>query len=589
MVKNAKRAEKRFAHPRALALVLVLLTGCTLFDLAGEASSDTDGSSPEAPSSLSPTVVFFEDERFVVPVSGRLTSRPGEVISGSYSLRGSWTGSGDYHPYLYTDCSKLPLTPGGRYRLRFDYRMLSLPDRGFETIFYSPTAGALDQWLPGSLLTATGDRSGTATLECQLGNFSDYQIRWNVVGTGSVSVDNIRLEKITNQGSSLVAEANIEATSAAIRVTRESIGAKLKNRHTVPVFYPWARAFGGERSDTPSTPYGLLWTGEGISRDLESAVPEIGPSDRFRMNTDPDTLYLMSLDWHYWAPGWRTLSKDSKFYLDEIYEFHVGSEYAETLMINFEHPDWPGLMGQKAANYRQAGYDGIMLDWWHDGAGNNRRSPEAVQKARLAILRAMREKAGDAFILLGNVNWNVDDPTSQYLSGVFLELWKSQTETGYAVTIADEGAHGGTPSIERMENVLLYWDGALQWPRIVAFEPWKITQGDFVASRDTPENRKLAALFAAMGCVIPENGYVLYADNNDDWSGGDHQHAWYDCYRIDLGKPVSGMNRVAEGVAWREYEKGYIAYNRTESSIDTPISGDRRLVLGPLEGIFVKE
>lgn len=587
---NVPSAAATAAAAASLAFA-IFLSGCAGFDRGGrESSTPADPFPAEAlAASLSPSVVLLEDERFIVPPSGALTSSPGEVLSGSWSVKGSWSGAGDYHPYLYTDCSVLPLAPGATYRLSFDYRMLSLPDRGFETIFYSPTAGSLGQWLGGSVLQASDSPSGTVTLECTLGNYSDYQIRWNIVGTGSIAVDNIRIEEIKDDAGSLVAEADLEATVATIDVNRETISAKLENRRTVPVFYPWGRAFSGERSDTHSTPYGLLWTGEGISRDLESAVPEIGPTDRFLMNSDADTLYLISLEWHYWAQGWRTLSKDSKFYLDEIYEYHVGSEYAPTLMINFEHEEWPAVMARKAANYRKAGYDGIMLDWWHDGAGNNRRSPEAVQKARLAIIRAMRESAGDSFILLGNVNWSVDDPTSQYLSGVFLELWKEKPGKGYAVSIADESAEGWNPSIERMEEVLLYWDGALQWPKIVAFEPWKITEGDYIASRDSPENRKLAALFAAMGCVIPENGYVLYADNNGDWTGGDHQHAWYDCYRIDLGKPVSRMNRVAEGIAWREYEKGYIAYNRTESPIDVQIAGGRRLVLAPLEGIFVKE
>lgn len=534
--------------------------------------------------------MFFDDDRFILTPSSSFSSKRGEVVSGTYSLKGSWSGDGSYHPYLYTDCTALQLKPGGTYRLTFKYRVLKTPDRGFETIFYSPTAAARDQWLPSCEIAPSAPRSGTAELTVTLYDFNDYEIRWNIIGTGAISIDSIKLEELINGKARLVMSVDLEPITADIKVTHKTIETKVKNRRTVPVFYPWGQAFSAWRSDTPERPYGLLWTGEGLPRDLESTIPELGPRERYRMVGDTDTLYLISLEWHYWSPTWQTLSKDSKFYLDEVFQYHVGSEYAHTLVINFEHPEWAELMAKKAENYRKTGYDGLMLDWWHDGAGNG-RSEERVQEARLRIIKAMRERAGDDFILLGNVNWGMDDPTAPYLSGVFLELWKPQIDWGYAVTIADEASAGGVGSIERMEQVLMYWDEHLAWPRIIAFEPWKITMGNYITDRESEENKKLAKLFAAMGCVIPENGYVLYADNNDDWNGGDHQHAYYDFYRIDLGEPVSLMNPVEgmEGVAWREYEKGYIAYNRTESKVDVMIAGNRRLVLEPLEGIFVKE
>lgn len=577
-------------HAMAAAAVLTLaLCGCAGFD-GNDAGATLQNA--DAGFEVDERVIYLDDARFVTTAESVLTDAPAEVLSGSWSLKGEWTGAGDYHAFLYTDRTVLPLKAGATYRLTFDYRMLTLPDRGFETIFYSPTAGNLSQWLSGSLLTETDSPSGTAMLEATLLDYPDYQIRWNIVGNGAIAIDNIRVEELIGGAAATVAvsvaEVDLEATEAVTGVTRETIQAKLEHRATIPVFYPWGRGFGPESSDADSTPYGLLWTGEGIARDLESTRPELGTRDRVLMHADPDTLRLISLDWHYWSPAWRTLSRNSPFYLDEIYDFHVGSEYARTLMINFEHRDWPALMGKKAENYRKTGYDGVMLDWWHDGAGNG-RSPERVQKARLAILKAMREGGGESFILLGNVNWSMDDPTSKYLSGVFLELWKSKPGHSYALTYGDESDTDWNPSIERMEDVLRYWDGALQWPRIVAMEPWKVTAGDYVASRDSAENLAYAKLFAAMACVIPENGYFLYADNNDDWDGGDHQHSYYDFYRTDLGRPVSRMNEAKEGVAWREYEKGYIAYNRTAEAVDMPISGGRRLVLAPLEGIFVEE
>jgi hypothetical protein len=269
-----------------------------------------------------------------------------------------------------------------------------------------------------------------------------------------------------------------------------------------------------------------------------------------------------------------------------VFGHHVDSEYGHTLVINFEHPEWSGVLAEKALNFKKAGYDGIILDWWHNYAGNG-RSPQRVEAARLAIAKAIREKVGDDFILMGNVNDNSNDPTAQYLSGVFMELWKVYPKLGYTVWQRDEHWATFNLSIERMEDLLKYWDENLHPPKIIAFEPWKITTGDHVTDRYTEENIAYAKLFTAMAMVIPENGYILYADNNDDWDGGDHQHAYYDFYLTDFGKPISGMIEVVEGVAYKQFERGIIAYNRTLSEVIVTLPSGREFTIGPIEGLFL--
>ena len=67
-----------------------------------------------------------------------------------------------------------------------------------------------------------------------------------------------------------------------------------------------------------------------------------------------------------------------------------------------------------------------------------------------------------------------------------------------------------------MEERIKHWDSVFQWPKDITFEPWEIAAEDYVVDRHSPENPRYAKLFAAVACVIPENGYNLYADNNDD-------------------------------------------------------------------------
>ena len=91
-----------------------------------------------------------------------------------------------------------------------------------------------------------------------------------------------------------------------------------------------------------------------------------------------------------------------------------------------------------------------------------------------------------------------------------------------------------------------------------------------------------------MACVIPDNGYFLYADNNGDTELSDHEHAYYDFYKTDLGKAVSGMRKIKEGVSYKLYQKGIIAYNRTGKEESFNLDDGTKINLNPLEGLFLK-
>ena len=103
--------------------------------------------------------------------------------------------------------------------------------------------------------------------------------------------------------------------------------------------------------------------------------------------------------------------------------------------------------------------------------------------------------------------------------------------------------------------------------------------------RNNSTNRQYAKLFTAMALVIPKNGYILYADNNPDWPGGDHQHHYFDFYKTNLGKPNGNMVEVRDGLANKQFENGFAAYNRTASSQSFDVDGTS-YTLGSLEGLL---
>ena len=90
-----------------------------------------------------------------------------------------------------------------------------------------------------------------------------------------------------------------------------------------------------------------------------------------------------------------------------------------------------------------------------------------------------------------------------------------------------------------------------------------------------------------MAMVIPENGYILYGDNNTDNLNHDHYHEYYDFYKIDLGKPTSLKTEIVDGLAFKLHEKGVIVYNITKNNY--LIKFDKKEVLvKSFEGVFEK-
>lgn len=142
---------------------------------------------------------------FIIDAAGSLTTEVGEVVAGVQSIKGSYTGSEAYTPYLHTDTSVLPLSANATYQITFAYRILSKPSSGFEVLFYSPTGGALGSFLNSTVVTGNSGDSGSASLTTTMGNFSDYQARWNVIGTGAIAIDEIKIVNLST-GSTVIYE-----------------------------------------------------------------------------------------------------------------------------------------------------------------------------------------------------------------------------------------------------------------------------------------------------------------------------------------------------------------------------------------------
>ena len=133
----------------------------------------------------------------LLETAGSITSNPAEVVSGTRSIKGSYSGTGSFTPYLRSDPARLPLQRNQTYRVTFRYKVLSRPDRGFEVLFFSPTAGQQNNFLPSQTVGGAEGTTGSVTLTNTLNPFDDYQVRWTVNGTGAIAIDDIQLTNVT--------------------------------------------------------------------------------------------------------------------------------------------------------------------------------------------------------------------------------------------------------------------------------------------------------------------------------------------------------------------------------------------------------
>jgi outer membrane protein TolC len=58
-------------------------------------------------------------------------------------------------------------------------------------LFLSQTGAAAGNFLPSVTITGQAGETGTSTLSVTLGPYTDYQVRWEIQGTGAISVDDI--------------------------------------------------------------------------------------------------------------------------------------------------------------------------------------------------------------------------------------------------------------------------------------------------------------------------------------------------------------------------------------------------------------
>ena len=219
---SGSRIRRRSGNYGCLHLILDFLFLGLYFNFASWAQSSPG--SPPVRWQAQYTEIYSDNIETTAPTltpafslgpAGSITSNTAEIISGNESIKGSYSGSASNSAFLSTNSSLLPLTPNHSYKVTFQYKILTAPNKPFYFQFFSQTAAAQSNFLVGVETTGAPGTSGTATLTSTLGNYTDYQGLWIIEGTGAISIDNIQITDAAN--GNVIAAENAEGTAPALK------------------------------------------------------------------------------------------------------------------------------------------------------------------------------------------------------------------------------------------------------------------------------------------------------------------------------------------------------------------------------------
>ncbi len=226
----------------------------------------------------------------------------------------------------------------------------------------------------------------------------------------------------------------------------------------------------------------------------------------------------------------------------------VSPERPEVGLVNFTHPDVQDIIVQQAIAVSKCGiYDGIFFDHWReDIALYGYVTNEAEQRARINILRRIRDATRPNFLIMGNVNIGIIPRTGPYMNGGFMET----------VVPADRDTVDADRELNKVERTLLWLENNLREPRINALQGRTIP----TEPADSPANLRWMRAFTALH-LTHSDGYILFLPSAEPG------HYWRDLWDADLGRPVGAKAQLYDeevpGLYIREFTNGWAVYNHS--------------------------
>ena len=307
---------------------------------------------------------------------------------------------------------------------------------------------------------------------------------------------------------------------------------------------------------------GLWWdTSEaeptyGLSTQLGGGLEEAKAIRQKRLVLNPNMLFLVEVRIHNHLQT-SAFPPDSEFWLRDRNNRIIANNYSENPM-NFLNPDLQSLLIERIVAVAKCGlYDGVMIDGFNSNAtGFVDRRFHSVTNAEIVaattrILREVRTRVRDDFLILVNANRTKPTAYTEYVNGTFME-------TGH-----DSNGSYTREGLQEIEDTLLWAETQLREPQINCLEG----EGVGTSPPNSPENQRWMRVFTTLS-LTHSNGYVLYTDGMRfvDPQAAHHAHIWFDFWDADLGQPIGEKAQRYDnrkGLFIREFTNGWAVYNRS--------------------------
>ena len=297
----------------------------------------------------------------------------------------------------------------------------------------------------------------------------------------------------------------------------------------------------------------------GLSTRLSGNLEQAKAVRQKRLQLNPNMIFLNEIRIHNHGQLF-AFPEDSDFWLRDnngdvaVVELPLWNEY----QIDFSKSHVQDHLVERIVAIAECGlFDGIMLDgFFLNGTGFVGRhfhpaTDEEIIAALYRILRNVRVRVRDDFLILLNTNRTKPDRYMEYVNGTFME-------TGH-----DPNGSYTYKGLIEIENTLSWAEEHLREPQINCLEG----EGLGTEPPDGPNNQRWMRVFTTMS-LTHSDGYVLYTDGSRfvDPEVPHHAHIWYDFWSADLGQPIgekAQLYRNREGLFIREFANGWAVYNRS--------------------------
>lgn len=226
--------------------------------------------------------------------------------------------------------------------------------------------------------------------------------------------------------------------------------------------------------------------------------------------------------------------------------------------IDFLNPEVQQLLINRHVGIANCGlFQGIFFDNFMDnntrgvGRENYKATDEEIIEATTKILRGIRERVRDDFLILVNANRTKLTAYKDWVNGSYMETGRDYPG-GYTYK-----------GLIEIEDALLWNEENLREPRI------NVLEGNGVfESFESPNNLRWMRLFTTIS-LTHSDGYCIFRVPHEIDGYMQHVHIWYDFWGANLGQPVGAkaqLHENQEGLFIRGFTNGWVVYNRSGKS-----------------------